>query len=213
MIVSRVPHLPARCDDSSRPLAATFHRMRRFKPRRPSETTDTRPPEARLEAMVREPNRDRALRMLDRIRAGLGEPPEPAPWIAAARTLSERLIISENTFYYLASLFAESLIDAAAYSDPELTRLSNELQTIERAYGLKEDEGFLVSDAPPDWSAVNQAWEQRADRIVADYLRASRNADLASMLEAKREELERRSEAGYDELWGLEDEDEEGEDY
>src|SRR6185437_5445948 len=51
---------------------------------------------------LHEPNRDRARRMLIRIRRDLDAQPEPGPWIAAARTLSERLIISFDALYYFA---------------------------------------------------------------------------------------------------------------
>jgi len=54
----------------------------------------------RLEALCRERNAERSRRTLVRIRGDLDSKPEPGPWIAAARTLSERLIISESSLYW-----------------------------------------------------------------------------------------------------------------
>src|SRR4051812_25851454 len=111
---------------------------RRRASRRPTPTTDTRPPEVRLEAMVREPNPDRAMRMMRRIREGLDSKPEPAPWLAAARALWERLIINEDSWYYLVEMFAECLVYDGSKHDAELVRIRGAMDAIERAHGLAE---------------------------------------------------------------------------
>src|SRR4051794_30850309 len=118
--------------------------MSRRRNRRPAPTTDQRPPGTRLEALVREPNRDRRERMLARIREDLDTTPEPGPWIDAARTLSERLIISDDAMYYFVELFTECLVYAAPESDPELARIVREMLAIERAHGLRESEYWRV---------------------------------------------------------------------
>src|SRR4051812_16406616 len=112
--------------------------MRRYKPRRPRPTTDIRSPNERLEALVRETNPDRKDRMLGRILDDLDARPDAGPWISAARLLSDRLIISEAAFYYLAEKFGESVIAKASVDDPELVRLSEEIDAIERAAGLRD---------------------------------------------------------------------------
>src|SRR3954470_6194375 len=98
--------------------------MSRRRTRRPQPTTDARTPEQRLEALVREDNLDRAERMLMRIRDDLDATRSPGPWIDAARTLSERLIISDDALYYFSEMFSECVVFAAAETDPELQRLS-----------------------------------------------------------------------------------------
>src|SRR4051812_12096867 len=125
----------------------TMRRFRRMR-RRPAATTDRRSPEERLEAMVREPNDDRRHRIFARIRDDLDARPEPGPWISAARTLSERLIISEDAFYYFTGMFVESIMYDASRNDAELVRLYDELEAIERANGLREGEAYLVDEAP-----------------------------------------------------------------
>src|SRR5438045_1162892 len=68
---------------------ASFSMSRRRRARRPAPTTDQRSPEARLEAMVREPNPERKHRTFARILDDLDAKPEPEPepWLDAARTL------------------------------------------------------------------------------------------------------------------------------
>src|SRR4051794_5175966 len=155
--------------------------MSRRRQRRPQPTTDTRSPEQRLEALVREPNPERARRTLARIRDDLDANPDPGPWIAGARTLSERLIISENTFYYFVELFTECLVFRASSSDPELLRLHMEMEQVERAHGLRDDEFWEVEHAPDDWKALDDAWNSRADALVVEELRELGHADIAAV--------------------------------
>jgi hypothetical protein len=176
--------------------------MSRRRIRRPSPTTDQRSPEERLEALVREPNPDRAHRMMRRIRGDLERNPQPGPWITAARTLSERLIISEDAFYYFADMFLESIMMHASRSDPELGRLMNEIDAIERAHGLTENEAWHVNEGPPDWRALNDAWDRRADDIMVAALRENGDVDLATLREQNPDEFEARASRGYRDVWG-----------
>jgi len=156
---------------------------------------------------VREPHRDRKERMLERIRYDLAADPNPAPWLDAARTLSDRLIISEDTLYYFVELFTECLVLRGASEDPELVRIAGEMEAIERAHGLREGEYWNLEDAPPDWLAIDEQWSRRADEIVNSYLREAGHADLAETRETKPAEVERRTEKGHTDLWGVDDED------
>jgi len=179
--------------------------------RRPPPTTDQRPPEVRLEAMVREPHRDRKERIIARIRTDLDDDPNPAPWLDSARTLWDRLIISEDTLQYLAEVFTECLVYRGSAEDPELVRLEEEMTAIERAHGLREDEYWHEEDAPADWVALEAEWNRRADEIVNSYLREAGHAALAEGRQKGRAELERRLEKGRTDLWGPDDEDYEDE--
>lgn len=176
--------------------------MPRYKPRKPIPTSDARSADERLESLVREPNLDRAHRMFARILTDLDASPDPAKWIAAARTLSERLILSEDTFYYFVVKFTECLVMQASANDPELVRLSSEMQAIERAGGLAEDDSYTLDEAPPEWLALNDAWDERADYLVVEYLRTHGHADVASLMADDFEEFDARSSAGQDQLWG-----------
>lgn len=158
---------------------------------------------------MREPNRDRARRMLMRIRQDLDARPEPDAWIVAARTLSERLIISFDALYYFAEVFTECLLLEASGADPELLRIESEMETVEQAHGLREDEYWHLDDAPEEWRALSDAWDLRAREIVAAALRSCGQSDLAEEFEHRPDEFERRSEKGRVEVFGEDEEFEE----
>ena len=175
---------------------------------RPQSTTDRRTPDERLEALVREPNKDRSTRTLMRIRHDLEETPEsdPAPWLSAARTLSERLIISENSLYYFAEIFTECMVFSASGADPELVRIRAEMDQVEIAYGLAEGQIWPVDQAPVEWATLNDAWNARADAIVVDTLRKTGHSDLADAREKNLRDFDRRMNKGRVELFGEDEE-------
>ena len=144
--------------------------------------------------------------MMARILYDLDANPEPAPWVAGARTLSERLVISEDAFYYLAELFTDCLLPSAAASDPELVRLQAEMEVIQRAHGLRESD-YWRGEAPDDWRALDDDWGRRADEIVQAYLRDHGNGDIADLRAHNRAEFDSRVEKGRVDVWGA-DEDE-----
>jgi hypothetical protein len=181
--------------------------MSRRRNKRPPPTTDRRSPEERLEALIRETHQDRADRMMSRILDDLDANPEPAPWVAGARTLSERLVISEDAFYYLAELFVDCLLPTAAASDAELVRIHTEMQTIERAHGLREDDHWHDDEAPDEWRALDDEWGRRADDIVDAYLREHGNRDVADLRAKKRAEFDQRVEKGRVDVWGADEAD------
>jgi hypothetical protein len=181
--------------------------MSRRRNKRPQLTTDRRSPEERLEALIREPHQDRADRMMARILDDLDANPEPAPWVSGARTLSERLVISEDAFYYLAELFVDCLLPSAAVSDPELTRLQAEMEVIERAHGLRENDHWHDDEAPDDWRALDDEWGHRADEIVQTYLREHGHGDVAGLRAQKRAEFDLRVEKGRIDVWGADEDD------
>jgi hypothetical protein len=156
--------------------------------------------------MAREPNPERAHRMFRRILEDLDARPEPGPWLNAARTLSERLIISEDTLYYLAEMLTECIVFTASSTDPQLVSIGNEVEAIERAHGLGEDGYWHRDEAPEDWRRLNEDWERRADEIVNACLRETGHADLAALREKNRGDFDGRTAKGRTDLWG-EDED------
>jgi hypothetical protein len=55
-----------------------------------------RTPLQRLESLIREPDRERAGRMMGRITEELDRTPRPGPWFAAARSLAAQGAISAD---------------------------------------------------------------------------------------------------------------------
>lgn len=177
--------------------------MTRRRTRRPQPTTDARSPEQRLEALVREQNRDRAVRSFRRIRDDLDAQPEAVrAWIDGARVLTERLVIGEDAFLYLAEMFLEAWTAHDAAHDPELCRLHDEMDAMERAAGLTEDETWLVHEAPDDWRARNDQWNARSLALTVERLRAWGYAETADLWEQKPNEFDRRTNKGRIEVLG-----------
>jgi hypothetical protein len=184
----------------------TMRRFRRMR-RRPPPTTDTRSPDERLEALVRERNPDRRGRMMGRIHEDLEARPETiGAWITAARTLADRLIISFHAFHYFAAIFAEAGIMAASERDDELVRLANAIEAVERDHGLRDDESFHVDDAPDDWRALDAEWNSRADAIMAEIMRGAGHADVAEAMLRDRDAFDREVERGHHDIWPETDE-------
>src|ERR1043165_9883707 len=179
---------------------------RRRRARRPQPTTDQRTPEQRLEALVREPNPERADRMMARIRNDLDARPVIGPWIAGARTLSERLIISENAFYYFTELFTDNLMFEVSQTDGELCRLRDAMEAIERAHGLREGEYWLTFEGPDEWRVLDDEWNRRADVVVNSVLRELGHGDVADLREGDPAAFQERCAKGRVEIWGEEDE-------
>ena len=155
---------------------------------------------------MREPNPERAQRTFERILDDLDARPEPGPWLDAARTLSERLLISEDTFYYIADLLTQCILFAASSTDPRLVSATNGMVDIERAHGLREDETWTVDEATEEWRRLDEGWNRRANEIVNAGLRELGHADVATLREANRDEFSERLAKGRTDLWGEEDE-------
>jgi hypothetical protein len=180
--------------------------MSRRRQRRPQPTTDARSPEERLEAMIREPNRERALRTFDRILNDLDADPEPGPWLDAARTLRDRLIISENAYCYLGEKLTECVVARSTEIDAELKRIGEAIEAVEEAHGLRDDEYWLVDDGPDEWRELNDAWNRRADALVIARLRELHHDELADLRAERPPEFEQRAEHGRVDLWGDDEE-------
>ena len=174
--------------------------------RRPEATTDSRSPEVRLEAFVREQYDDRADRMWARIIFGIEETGDIAPWMSAARTLSERLIISEDAFYSLVHQFSEALMFYLAAADPKLQRVSADIENLKRAHGLAEDEEWHIHEGPDEWRALNDQWNARADVALDERMRAAGVGDVLEMQESDPAQFRRRVTKGSRELFGGVDE-------
>lgn len=174
--------------------------VRRAVPR----TDDRRPPLERLRSLILETEDARTQRIMSRIRTELDQTQQPGPWIAAARTLAAEGVTTEDAVYYLVEIFLECVVMASMGRDPEMVRIERAMDELRRAHGLSEDEEWLVGDGPPEWGALNDAWNARDDAIRVETLRALGHQDLADALEGDRKGFGEREAAGYFEVWGRE---------
>ena len=85
---------------------------------------DKRPPLARLESVVSETARERKGRIMSRIIIELDASADPGPWIAAARSLEARALISFDAAVHFAERFLECISFRASTIDSEMLRIS-----------------------------------------------------------------------------------------
>lgn len=123
-------------------------------------------------------------------------------WMKGVQLLRDTNAITDDAANYLLNLVLDNVMLSFTQTDPELLTLSAELHAIESAYGLGDDEAFVLDSAPPDWLAINARWDHRFDAIRADVLRSVGEDDLARMLIANPDEFDNRTRLGREELIG-----------
>lgn len=140
--------------------------------------------------------------MMSCILKELEETPEPGPWIAAARGLAAEGLLADDAVHYFVERFLECITGHSAGHDAEMLRLYAEIDKVKRAHGLGDDEDWLVHEAPPEWQALNAAWDERDREIRVSTLRALGHEEIADMLEHDPDEFRRREASGYFDVWG-----------
>jgi hypothetical protein len=163
---------------------------------------DQRSPQERIEAIAKARSVKRAREMVGDIGREICTAHDVRTWLAAVRAAQGRGVISLDVVCYLAEHFLESTEFAFSVSDPELSRLQEEMTVVERAHGLGENEFWHAGDAPPEWTALNDAWDARRDAFMIEQLREAGQGDLADLWEGKPETFEEMSSVGWAELLG-----------
>lgn len=142
--------------------------------------------------------------MMSGIRAELDRERSPGPWIAAARTLAAQGRISADGVLYFVEIFLECITAHAAAHDAEMLRIYAEIDRVKRAHGLRDDEDWLVHEGPPEWRALNAAWDRRDDEIRIATLRGLGHHDIADIMARDPEDFRLRASAGLVDVWGEE---------
>ncbi len=155
---------------------------------------------------MRERNVERSERTLARICNDLDAGSEAAPWLDAARSLRDRLVISENTYLFLADLFIDPLMVTFGETDAELQRGAAAMRVIETEHRLRPDEYWSPDDGPPEWQEHDVAWRQRANMLLVAALRERHHDEVADLLEQDPAAFETRAARGRIELWGEDEE-------
>lgn len=108
---------------------------------------------------------------------------------------NDRLVPPEAAFY----LIAYQIMDLAQEryeDDPRLEAISCEMEQIEEAHGLTEDEYWPIGEGPEDHRALDARWNEAADAIIAETFRAQGEGAMADLFEGDRAEFDRRFEVG-----------------
>ncbi len=89
-------------------------------------------------------------------------------------------------FYAVETIADEKIKDSA-----KINELYAKLNELERSYGLKKDEYFLLKDAPPDVRALQIECDHACDEILADTLKEFEEIELAHLFLNDKEEFDR----------------------
>ncbi len=136
-------------------------------------------PISRLEAVVANAAHAREDRTFHAIRIEVDQLPDPSAWLAAARSLEVRGLISAESAVYLSEIFLEGVSEHAGETDAELLRLDEEMDRVMRAHGLDEDEFWEMGEEPPEYRVLSDAWNRRDAAVQAAVLRSAGNDALA----------------------------------
>lgn len=115
---------------------------------------------------------------------------------AVALYLARRMSLQEYTF--MVAHAAEGVHDArlAAGEYPEIQELSDAMRALEAAHGLKPDEYWPKSDAPPEFRALSAKWDAAAHRRLAETLVELEGQTVSEVFARDPAEFERLRERG-----------------
>lgn len=102
--------------------------------------------------------------------------------LRVVQTMRDAGVLKEHEAWHLFYWITEGMSFHWSATDPELERLTGEIDAIERSHALSEDESFFVDDAPADWTALSKEWERRLDAIWADEFARLGEAELARLI-------------------------------
>lgn len=97
------------------------------------------------------------------------------------QTMRDTSAIHENEALHLFYWITEQMSFRWSATDPELTRLTEVMDAIERSHGLSEAESFHLDDAPPEWIALSREWDRRLDTLWAEEFTRLGEPELARL--------------------------------
>jgi hypothetical protein len=105
--------------------------------------------------------------------------------------------------FFLVAHILLAMADESLAEDPRVRELGCELETMERDYGLPEDESWAPGEAPEEWEALSRQYEIACDQARATFFRAYGEAEMAEVFEHDRASFIRRFESGRRFFHGL----------
>lgn len=178
----------------------TSNRMSSFRSRRSPGELPKRLTVELLETMLDAPSPEHVKDMLLHIFLDIHATRDPEPWVAAACALEARGRISRNAVLYFMDKFLDCVTEEGLEHDPELIRIEDAIDRVERAHGVSKDRPWKTHEGTTEWQALNVAWDARLDVLRADRVRAMGFGDLADDMERDAEESGRRATLGRAEL-------------
>ncbi|MGH7711091.1 MAG: hypothetical protein ACREOG_07395 [Gemmatimonadaceae bacterium] len=144
---------------------------------------DPRSPSQQLEEVVRGPHSDQLRRKFFGILAALDGAADVEPWIRAAHELRASGIIDDDGLVYFAAMFLECLTQGDAVSDPDLVRIQDNIDALDRQHDANDAEGDVEVDDLPEMQALYAAYDARARVVETMCLRGLGYDALADQIE------------------------------
>ena len=133
-----------------------------------------------------------------------------APWVQAVQVARELPALEDAIAWFMIDCFCEIMFRPLIQSDALLSAISAEMEALERAHGLGEDEAFLLDEAPPEYRALSTRWDHRADALQSSMLRTYSEDAMALLLLRDRVRYDEMVEEGRLAIVTLRDEGEGG---
>lgn len=105
--------------------------------------------------------------------------------------------------FFLVAHILLAMADEALVEDPRVRELGQELERMERDYGLPEDECWAPGEAPEEWEALSVEYEAACDRARAGFLLSYGETVMAELFLHDRASFIRHFESGRRFFHGL----------
>jgi hypothetical protein len=112
---------------------------------------------------------------------------DPDPWIVEVAGARERGIISTEVAHFLIWQLAESAIMHFAIRHPELSKLTAEIEGIEREHGVEEGREWIGPKYPRKWRKLYDIWEDTSGRLMFAILLRTGEREVWEALVKRRE--------------------------
>ena len=112
---------------------------------------------------------------------------DPDPWIIEVARARERGSISADVAHFLIWQLAESAIMHDGVRHPELSKLTAEIERIEREHGVEEGTEWISPKYPRRWRNLYDVWEEASARLMFAILVRTREREVWDALAKNRE--------------------------
>lgn len=87
--------------------------------------------------------------------------------------------LGPDEFFFFAATWLTRIGEDRVFKDADLARISADIGKLEKKHGLKKGEYWPLGEAPDDVENLRTKWDQLADQIIADVMRAHGEDALA----------------------------------
>ena len=109
--------------------------------------------------------------------------------------------LPSDVLFFLVARTLMSLVDEIG-QPPELRRVDDRIQEIERAHGLGEGEEWLIDEGPPEWQLAQDEWDALTNAFEVKVMRDHGEEKLAALYLSNPDEYEACYDRGRRAVYG-----------